>query len=54
VQHRKAWELDVVEKRRLARMSDEHAAFRDQLVSRRKGEFEALKVHQTLSLNPRP
>ena len=43
-QHRAQWELDVVEKARLARMTDEVDSFREQIVTRRAEEFRALKV----------
>jgi len=46
-QHRAQWELDVVEKARLARMTDEVDAFREQIVTRRAEEFRALKVGNT-------
>jgi len=49
-QHRAQWELDVVEKARLARMTDEVDAFREQIVTRRAEEFRALKVCFGISL----
>lgn len=39
-----AWERDVAEKHRLAKMGEERAAFAEAVTSRRAAEFEALKV----------
>jgi len=43
-QHRKAWEVDVQEKHRLARMHPDREAFQQQIISRRAEEFEALML----------
>jgi translation initiation factor 3 subunit A len=42
-QHRAAWEVDVVEKRRLSRMREDADAFAAVIVSRRQEEFEELR-----------
>lgn len=42
--HRKAWETDVVEKRRLMRMWEDKEAFGGQVMQRRTAEFAQLKV----------
>lgn len=41
--HRKAWEVDVQEKKRLERMTEDKSSFAALIISRRKDEFEALK-----------
>lgn len=42
-QHRAAWEVDIVEKRRLSRMREESDSFAATIVSRRQEEFEQLR-----------
>ena len=42
--HRKAWEEDIKEKHRLQRMFEAKEALADEIMSRRKAEFEALQV----------
>ena len=42
--HRQAWEEDIKEKERLSRMADAKNALAEEIMSRRKTEFEALRV----------
>ena len=44
VQHSKAWDLDITEKHRMARIMDAKEEFAQQIVDRRKEQFEALRV----------
>ena len=49
VQHRQAWDLDIGEKHRLAKMLESKETFAQQIISRRQEQFEALRVS-----HPRP
>ncbi len=42
--HRKAWETDIVEKRRLTRMWEDKEVFASQIMQRRTADFAQLKV----------
>jgi translation initiation factor 3 subunit A len=44
--HKAAWEVNIEEKKRLAKMTDEKDQFASAIVSRRSEEFEALRVER--------
>eukprot|EP00798_Chlamydomonas_sp_ICE-L_P024015 gene24015-9590_t len=53
VAHRAAWEADTIEKERLSSMQEEKSKFQSVIVSRREGEFEALRTEREYRLEER-
>ena len=49
--HRKAWETNVEEKKRLARMADDKESFSSAIISRRSEEFESLRLEREERIN---